>query len=96
VSGGVVLATAVSAGLLYFTAALEVRGQTPGWIVAIGRNALTAWVTLYVVVYYPAWLVFPSWHRLGLGPGLVAVLATTALLSEGAVALGRRGVRIPL
>ena len=95
-SSFVVLATAVSAGLLYCTAALEVRGQTPGWIVAIGRNALTAWVTLYVVVYYPAWLVFPSWHRLGLGPGLVAVLATTALLSEGAVALGRRGVRIPL
>ena len=95
-SSFVLLATAVSATLMYLTAALEIRGWTPTWIVAIGRNALTAWVTLYVVVYYPAWLVFPSWHRLALAPGLVAVLATTALLSQGAVALGRRGVRIPL
>ena len=55
-----------------------------------------AWVTFCVVIYYPAWLVFPTWHRLALGPGLVAVLATTTLLSQVAVALGRRGVRIPL
>ena len=95
-SSFVLLATAVSAGLMYFTAALDIRGWTPAWIVAIGRNALTVWVSLYVVVYYPAWLVFPRWHRLALAPGLVAVLATTTLLSEVAVALGRRGVRIPL
>jgi hypothetical protein len=95
-SSFVLLATAVSAGLMYGTAAFEIRERTPTWIVAIGRNALTAWVTLYIVVYYPAWLVFPGWHRLALGPGLVAVLATTALLSTAAVALGKRGVRIPL
>jgi hypothetical protein len=96
-SSFVALATAVSAGLAGGTAALEDVGvPLPAWLAAVGQNALTAWVLQYVLVFYPAWLAFPGWHRLSIGPGLVAITLTIATLSALSVALGRRGIRIPL
>jgi len=67
----------------------------PG-LLTVGRNALTAWVLLHLLVYYPAWLVFPSWERLPLGEGLVAVAAIAAALCAGTAALARRGIRVAL
>jgi hypothetical protein len=61
----VALATGASATILLATAAAEAGGaRFPPWLLAMGSNALTAWVLQYVLVYYPAWLVFPTWHRL--------------------------------
>jgi hypothetical protein len=55
-----------------------------------------AWVLQYVLVYYPAWLVFPGWHRLAFVPGMVVALTALATLSILTVVLGRRGIRIPI
>src|SRR5437773_1040322 len=91
---GVVAALAL--GLLA-TAGLEGAGvHFPAWLLAVGANALTAWVLQYVLVYYPAWLVFPAWQRLPLLRGMAAVLAALAALSALTIALGRRGIRIPI
>jgi len=91
------VATAVSAALLLATAALGMAGlRYPSWLLAVGSNALTAWVLQYVLVYYPAWLIFPSWHRLPFGSGMLVVVAALAALSALTVALGRRGIRIPI
>lgn len=96
-SSFVALATAVAAGLVGGAAALEAAGHDfPEPLVEVGRNALTAWVLQYVLVFYPAWLLFPSWRRLALGLGLVAVAAVTTAVAALAVGLGRRGVRIPI
>jgi len=96
-SSFVALATAVSAATLAATASIEAAGwRFPSWLLLIGRHALTAWVMLHVVVYYPAWLVFPTWERLGALPGAAAVLGTTAALSASTIGLGKRGFRIPL
>ena len=96
-SSFVALATGVSAAALGATARLEVAGtRFPAWLLGLGRNALTTWVMLYVLVYYPAWLVVPSWHRLALWQGALAVLATAAALCAGTTVLGRRGIRIAL
>lgn len=93
----VAFAGAVAAGLLLACAAVEdARVPLPAWLGAVGANALTVWVLQYVLVYYPAWLLFPAWHRLPLGPGLLAALATLTLVSALSVHLGRRGIRIPL
>lgn len=93
----VALASGVSAALLLTTAGLEMAGvRFPPWLLAVGSNALMAWVLQYVLVYYPAWLVFPQWHRLKLVPGLAATLAALLGLSGMTVALARRGIRIPL
>ena len=96
-SSFVALTSAVSALLLAGAALLE-RSQVrlPRDLLAIGSNALTAWVLQYVLVYYPAWLVFPAWHRLGIVPGTVAAVATVGALSALTIALGRRGFRVPL
>src|SRR5437879_1170977 len=103
--GGVVAAGAaelpdgavIALALGLAAAALEERGLPfPGWLLAVGSNALTAWVLQYVLVYYPAWIVFWSWRRLPLLPGMAAVLATLAVLSALTIALGRRGIRIPI
>jgi hypothetical protein len=96
-SSFVALATAASASLLIATAALARAGlRFPGWMVALGANALTAWVLQYVLIYYPAWIVFPAWRRLPLLPGMAAVVAALALLGALSIALGRRGIRIPI
>jgi hypothetical protein len=93
----VALATGVSAAFLLTTAGLETAGvRFPPWLLAVGSNALMAWVLQYVLVYYPAWLVFPFWHRLRFLPGMVAALAALATLSGMTVALARRGIRIPI
>ena len=93
----VALASGVSATFLLAIAALEGAGvRFPPWFLAVGSNALMAWVLQYVLVYYPAWLVFPSWERLPLGEGLVAVTVTTAALCAGTAALARRGIRVAL
>src|SRR5437762_190637 len=96
-SSFVALAAALSAATLAVTALVEHRGvRFPDWLRAVGGNALTAWVLQYVLVYYPAWIAFPSWRRLPLVLGMVAILATTTALSAFTVALGRRGIRIPI
>ena len=96
-SSFVAIATAASAALLLATAALERAGVAfPAWLLAVGANALTAWVLQYVLVYYPAWIVFWGWRRLPLLPGMAAVVAALAALSALSIALGRRGIRIPI
>ncbi|HET6319379.1 MAG TPA: hypothetical protein VFG86_23220, partial [Chloroflexota bacterium] len=96
-SSFVALATGMSAAALGATAWLEAAGTGfPAWLLGLGRNALTIWVMLYVLVYYPAWLIVPTWHRLAFWPGGVAVLGATAALCAGSAALGRRGIRIAL
>jgi predicted acyltransferase len=95
-SSFVALATAVAAGSLAVMAALENTPAVPPWLAEVGQNALNVWVLQYLLLYYPAWILFPSWHRLALRPGMVAIVATTAALSFLGVALGRRGLRIPL
>ena len=96
-SSFVALATAASATLLLATAALERAGVGfAPWLLAVGANALTAWVLQYVLVYYPAWIVFPAWPRLPLLPGMAAVVVALAALSALSIALGRRGIRIPI
>src|SRR5438552_2475165 len=90
-SSFVAVATAASAALLLATAGLEGAGVGfPAWLLAVGANALTAWVLQYVLVYYPAWLVFPAWQRLPLLRGMAAVLAALAALSALTIILGRR------
>jgi len=96
-SSFVAVATAVAMAVLAAAARWEARGGAfPPWLLLVGRNALTAWVLLHVVVYYPAWIVFPAWDRLALAPGLLSVIATTAALCAATVALGRRGIRVPI
>jgi predicted acyltransferase len=96
-SSFVALAIAVGAGVLAAVAWWESRGgRCAPWLLLLGRNALTAWVLLHVVIYYPAWIVFPSWGRLPLASGLAAVAMTTAALAAGTGALARRGIRVPL
>ena len=96
-SSFVVMAMGVAALTLAASAALEASGREfPRWLLLVGRNALTTWVLLHVLVYYPAWIVFPSWAQLALVPGLVAVAAGTSALCALTVALGRRGVAVRL
>jgi len=96
-SSFVALASAVSAALLLGTAALELAGfEFPAWLLAVGSNALTAWVLQYLLVYYPAWLVFPAWRRLPMVPGILAAVVVLIVLSLITVRLGRRGIRIPI
>jgi hypothetical protein len=93
----VAVASGVSATVLLATAGLETAGlRFPPWLLAMGSNALMAWVLQYVLVYYPAWLVFPAWHRLRFVPGMVAAVVALTTLSAMTVALARRGVRIPI
>lgn len=96
-SSFVALTTGTTAALLAGLAAMEARGRAfPSWLLVLGRDALTAWVLLYVVVYYPAWIVFPGRTQLGLVPGLAAAVTVTVGLSMLTVTLGRRGVRVRL
>jgi len=96
-SSFVAVATAVATALLAAAARWEARGgRFPAWLLLVGRNALTAWVLLHVLVYYPAWIAFPAWDRLGLAPGLVSVAVTTVALCAVTVSLGRRGIRVPV
>ena len=96
-SSFVALAAGVSATTLAGMALVESLGvRFPDWLLAVGANALTAWVLQYVLVYYPAWIAFPAWRRLPFVPGMAAILATTTALSALTVALGRRGIRIPI
>jgi len=75
-SSFVAIATAASAALLLATAALERAGVAfPDWLVAVGANALTAWVLQYLLVYYPAWLVFWGGGASRSCPGMAAVVA---------------------
>ena len=93
----VALATAAAAGSLALLAAVEtIAGGLPGGLVEVGQNALNVWVLQYLVVYYPAWLIFPSWHRLRPMPGFYAIVGTTVTVSVLGVALGRRGIRVPI
>src|SRR5262245_25678639 len=96
-SSFVALTGGTAAALLIAVHAAERAGaRFPAWLLVVGSNALTAWVLQYVLVYYPAWLVFPAWHRLALVPGMAAVGATLVALSALTIALGRRGIRIPI
>ena len=96
-SSFVALSSAVAATAIAALAWVEHRGRAfPAWLLGVGRNALTAWVILYAFVYYPAWLAFPSWERLPVVPGLATALVTTVALCVAIVALGRRGIRVPL
>ena len=96
-SSFVALTTGATAALLAGLAAFEARGRTfPVWLLLLGRDALTAWVLLYVLVYYPAWIVFPGRTQLALAPGLVAAVTVTVGLSVLTIALGRRGLRVRL
>src|SRR5437867_44235 len=96
-SSFVALTGGTAAVLLLAVWAAELRGvRFPAWLLVVGSNALTAWVLQYVLVYYPAWLVFPAWHRLALVPGMAAVGGTLVALSVLTIALGRRGIRIPI
>lgn len=96
-SSFVALATAVSAAALLAAALVErAGGPFPAWLLAVGSNALTAWVLQYLLVYYPAWIAFPEWHRLSFIPGLAAALASMAGIGALTIALGRRGIRIPI
>jgi len=91
------LTGALSAAALLVTAEWEQQGRRfPAWLLALGRSALTAWVLQYVLVYYPAWLLFPTWQRLPLVPGLLAALVALTSIMCLTVTLGRRGVRVPL
>ena len=93
----VALASSVAALLLLATSTLEATGMVfPGWLLALGSNALMAWVLQYALVYYPAWLVFPDWRRLPLVPGLGVAFAALVALSAVTIRLGRRGIRIPI
>ncbi len=96
-SSFVALAAGAAMAVLAATAAAEEapRGH-PRWLLSVGRNALTAWVTLYVFVYYPAWIVVPTWHRLTPTAGVLAVALVTGAICTSTVALGRRGIRVPL
>jgi predicted acyltransferase len=96
-SSFVTLATSVAALLIALTATLDGRGfRYPPWLLTLGEHALTAWVLQYVLLYYPAWLVFPAWRRMAFAPGLVAIVTSTTVLSQLTVILGRRGIRISL
>jgi predicted acyltransferase len=96
-SSFVAFATATGLAIVALGAAWEASGRPfPRWLLGTGRNALTAWVLLHVLVYYPAWLVFPSWERLALAPGLASVAAITMLLCVTTLALARRGIRVAL
>ena len=96
-SSFIALTTGASALVVAGTARFEAAGgRFPAWLLLIGRNALTTWVLLHVLVYYPAWIVFPSWPRLSLAPGLLSVATVTGALCATTVALARRGIRIPL
>jgi hypothetical protein len=93
----VALAAGVSAAILLATAGAETAGvRFPPWLLAIGGNALMAWVLQYVLVYYPAWLVFPAWHRLKFLPGMAVAGVALSTLSAMTVVLARRGIRIPI
>lgn len=96
-SSFVALATAVAAAVLAVATIVEARGAgPPAWLAEVGRHALNAWVLQYLLVYYPAWWLFPGWRRLPLSTGLLTACTTTVTLSLLAVVLGRRGVRVPL
>jgi uncharacterized membrane protein YeiB len=96
-SSFVALSAAMSAILLLFACGRERRWpQFPDWLLILGSNALTAWVLQYVLVYYPAWLLFPSWRRLKLVPGLAAAAVAVFLLSTLTIALGKRNIRLPI
>ena len=96
-SSFVALAVAVSAAALGGLAAVEeLRVVFPNWLVAVGQYALNAWVLQYVLVFYPAWLLFPGWRRLTFRVGLVVVVAATSTVAALAVVLGRRGFRVPI
>ena len=96
-SSFVAFAAATGLAIVALGAAFEASGRVlPRWLLATGRNALTAWVLLHVLVYYPAWLVFPTWGRLALAPGLASVAAVTTVLCATTLALARRGIRVAL
>jgi hypothetical protein len=96
-SSFVALSAAMSSILLLFACGRERRWpRFPDWLLVLGSNALTAWVLQYVLVYYPAWLLFPSWRRLQLFPGLAAAAVSVGLLSVLTIALGKRNIRLPI
>jgi uncharacterized membrane protein YeiB len=96
-SSFIALTTGASALLVAATARFEsAGGRFPAWLLVIGRNALTTWVLLHVLVYYPAWLVFPTWQRLALPQGIVAACMTLVALCQTTIVLGRRGIRVAL
>jgi len=96
-SSFVTLATAATAAGLAGLALFEARGgRFPAWLLAVGSNALTAWVLQYLLVYYPAWLAFPAWRRLPLAPGMAAIVGTMLAIGALTIALGRRGIRVPI
>jgi predicted acyltransferase len=96
-SSFVMLASAASAVLVAGLHALEERGWVfPAPLVALGANALTAWVLQYVLVYYPVDYLLGHAPALPQAAGLAVVMMVVVALSALTLALARRGLRIPL
>src|SRR5262249_575913 len=96
-SSFIALTTGASALLIAATARFEAGGgRFPAWLLLIGRNALTTWVLLHVLVYYPAWLVFPTCQRLALPHRILAACVTLGVVGQSTLVLGRRGIRVAL
>jgi predicted acyltransferase len=96
-SSFVLLASAASAAFIAALSQLERRGwHFADVLVRLGASALTAWVLLYVLVYYPIDLFVG--HELALPEvsGLLAVVLCVAALSAVTLALARRGIRVPI
>jgi predicted acyltransferase len=96
-SSFVVFAAGASCALLAALAAAERSGVAfPEPLVTLGANALTAWVLLYLLVYYPVGWTVGTLPELPEAVGLGLVTTTTMALAVVTLMLARRGVRIPI
>jgi predicted acyltransferase len=96
-SSFVTFAGATSAVLIAGLHALEEHGWIfPAPLIALGANALTAWVLQYVLVYYPVYHLLGHVPELPQAAAFAAVAMVMLGLSALTLALARRGVRIPL
>ncbi len=96
-SSFVLVAIAASATLVAALSRLERRGRRfPDVLVRLGGSALTAWVLLYLLVYYPVHLGLGHELALPEPSGMVAVAFCVVALSAVTLALARRGIRVPI
>lgn len=95
-SSFVALAGSVGATLLVALESFDAGGlAVPRSLALLGANALTAWVLQYVLVFYPfTYAVAPPDVSVAANLGMV-VLAAASLMAV-TLALGRRGIRIPI
>ncbi len=96
-SSFVLVAITASATLVAGLSRFEARGRRfPDALVRLGSSALTAWVLLYVLVYYPVHLGVGHELALPEASGMVLVVLCVVALSVVTLALARRGIRIPI